>query len=152
MLKISFIYFFPSKVEKGTKHCGCPPAITSLVSKWSDISTIGLSFQRASTIAIQLCVLGKYKCNLMSPWYSGKIAHLALNNNNHSLRLFANIFCFELSPLCWSIFNRWGISICVISSVFFIPTCTLEEDLVSLKTKLTVQNIRCKITTFYTII
>ena len=50
-------------------------------------------FQWDSTIKIQLGVLIKYKAdliiislkiNLFSPWYSWKIAELALNNN-HSL-------------------------------------------------------------------
>ena len=61
--------------------------------EWVDISIHGLLFQWASTTKIQLSVLVKYKVdpiiislkiNLFSPWYSWKIAELALNNN-HSL-------------------------------------------------------------------
>jgi hypothetical protein len=60
------------------------------VSEWSDMSTGGLLFQWASTMKIQLGVLVKYKAdliiiplkiNMFSPWYSWKIAELALNNN-----------------------------------------------------------------------
>jgi hypothetical protein len=63
------------------------------VSKWSDMLIRGLLFQWASTIKIQLSVLVSYKVdliiislkiNLFSPWYSWKLAELALNNN-HSL-------------------------------------------------------------------
>jgi hypothetical protein len=63
------------------------------VSEWSDMSTCRLLFQWASTINIQLSLLISYKVdliiislkiNLFSPWYSWKIAELALNNN-HSL-------------------------------------------------------------------
>jgi hypothetical protein len=62
------------------------------VSEWSDMSTRGLLFQWASAIKIQLCV-GLVQCghhhhlieiNVFLPWYSWKIAELALNNN-HSL-------------------------------------------------------------------
>jgi hypothetical protein len=61
------------------------------VSKWSDMSSRGLLFQWASTIKIQLSLLVYYKAdlinislkiNLFSPWYSWKIAELALNNNH----------------------------------------------------------------------
>ena len=53
------------------------------VSEWSDMSTHGLLFQRASTIKIQLGMLVKYnadinisfKCNFWK-------AHLAFNNNH----------------------------------------------------------------------
>jgi hypothetical protein len=63
------------------------------VSEWGNISIRGLLFQWASTIKIQLSVLIWYKAdliiislkiNLFSPWYSWKIAELALKNN-HSL-------------------------------------------------------------------
>jgi len=63
------------------------------VSAWGDMSIRGMLFQWASTIQIQLSVLVEYKAdliiislkiNLFSPWYSWKIAALALNNN-HSL-------------------------------------------------------------------
>ena len=54
------------------------------------MSIRGLLFQWDSTIQIQLSVLVKNKAdlivitlkiNLFSPWYSQKIAELALNNN-----------------------------------------------------------------------
>ena len=60
------------------------------VSEWGDMSIRGLLFQWASTIKIQLSVFVYYKAdlivislkiNLFSPWYSWKIAELALNNN-----------------------------------------------------------------------
>ena len=63
------------------------------VSEWRDMSTHWLLFQWASTIKIQLRVLVQHKVDLIiiplkislfSPWYSWKIAELALNNN-HSL-------------------------------------------------------------------
>ena len=62
------------------------------VSETSEISTHGLMFQWTSTIKIQISLLIYYKtdiiisskCNMFSPWYGWKIAHLALNNN-HSL-------------------------------------------------------------------
>jgi hypothetical protein len=63
------------------------------VSEWSDMSNRGLLFQWASTIKIQLRVLVYYKAdliiislkiNLLSLWYSWKIAELELQNN-HSL-------------------------------------------------------------------
>ena len=60
------------------------------VSEWDDMSIRGLLFKWASTIKIQLCVykvnltIISLKINLFSPWYSWKIAELALNNN-HSL-------------------------------------------------------------------
>ena len=65
------------------------------VSKWGAMSIRGLLFQWPSTIKIQLSVLVQYnadliiislKINLFSPWYSWKIAELALNNN-HTLSL-----------------------------------------------------------------
>jgi len=81
------------------------------------------SFQWASTIKIQLSLLVWYKAdiiiiplkiNLFSPWYSWKIAALALNNN-HSLtqstinlkKIVRNI-SYTL-PICYSIrFNPNG--------------------------------------------
>ena len=67
------------------------------VSEWSDMSILGLLFQRASTIAILLSLLVKYKvkykadiiiisskCNLFSPCNGWKCDYMALNNN-HSL-------------------------------------------------------------------
>jgi hypothetical protein len=70
------------------------------VSEWSDLSTRGLLFQWASTIKNHLSVLVYYKAadliiislkiNLFSPWYSWKIAELALNNDHsdiHSLTI-----------------------------------------------------------------
>jgi hypothetical protein len=63
------------------------------VFEWGDFSIHGLMFQWASAIKKQLGVLVKnkvdliiisLKINLFSPWYSWKIAELALNNN-HSL-------------------------------------------------------------------
>ena len=63
------------------------------VSEWGDMSIRGLLFQWTSTIPIQLSVLVYYykadiiiEYNLFSPWYSWKIAELALNNN-HSFTL-----------------------------------------------------------------
>ena len=59
------------------------------------MSIYGLLFQWASTKTIQLSVLVQYKADLIiislkiklfSPWYSWKIAELALNNN-HSLTI-----------------------------------------------------------------
>jgi hypothetical protein len=63
------------------------------VSKWGDMSISGLLFQWATTIKIQLSVLvyTQYKAdfiiislkiNLISPWYSWKIAEIVLNNNH----------------------------------------------------------------------
>ena len=58
------------------------------VSNWGDMSIRGMLFQWASTINIQLSVLVLYiadliiislKINLLSPWYSWKIAELALH-------------------------------------------------------------------------
>jgi hypothetical protein len=63
------------------------------VSEWRDMSTRRLLFQWTSTVNIQLGMLVWYKVdliiislkiNLFLPWYSWKIAELALNNN-HSL-------------------------------------------------------------------
>ena len=63
------------------------------VSEWSNMSICELLFQSASTIKIKLIVSVGYKTdliiislkiNLFSPWYSWKIAELALSNN-HSL-------------------------------------------------------------------
>jgi len=63
------------------------------VSEWTDMSTRRLLFQRPSSIKIILSVLAynkadliiiSLKINLFSPWYSWKIAELALNTN-HSL-------------------------------------------------------------------
>ena len=63
------------------------------VSEWSNTSTRGLLFQWASTMKIQLGVLVwnkadiiiiSLKMNLFSPWYSWKIAELALSNNRSS--------------------------------------------------------------------
>ena len=65
------------------------------VSEWSDMWTRRLFFQWASTINIQLSVLGNNKVDLIiiylfSPGYSWKIANFMLNNNHsltHSLNL-----------------------------------------------------------------
>jgi hypothetical protein len=65
------------------------------VSEWGDMSIRRLLFQWASTIKIQLSLLVykvdliiiSLKINLFSPWYSWKIAELALSNN-HSLTIF----------------------------------------------------------------
>jgi type III secretory pathway component EscS len=64
------------------------------VPELSDMSILGLLFQCAGAKKwIQISVLVLYKVdliiislklNLLSPWYSGLIAELALNNN-HSL-------------------------------------------------------------------
>ena len=64
------------------------------VSEWSDMFTLGLLFQWASTIKIQLSMLVQNKANpiiiislkinLFSPYYSWTIDELALSNN-HSL-------------------------------------------------------------------
>ena len=65
------------------------------VSEWSEMSTHRLLFQWPSTIKNPTKHVGQVQskhhyhlieCNLFSPWYSWKIAHLALNNN-HSLKL-----------------------------------------------------------------
>ena len=65
------------------------------VSEWGDMSIRWLLFQWARTIKIQLSALVKYKAdiiiislkiNLFSPWYSRKMAKLALNNT-HSLNI-----------------------------------------------------------------
>jgi hypothetical protein len=61
------------------------------VSEWGDISIRRKLFQWASTIEIQLNMLVYCKVdfiiislqiNLFSPWYSWKIAEMALNNNH----------------------------------------------------------------------
>jgi hypothetical protein len=66
------------------------------MSECGDMPTRGLLFQWASIMKIQRSVLVQYKAdliiislkiNLLSPWYSWKIAELALNNN-HSITLF----------------------------------------------------------------
>jgi hypothetical protein len=66
------------------------------VSEWGDM------FQWASTIKIQLSMLVviiSIKINLFSPWYSWKIAELALNNN-HSLT--PNVcLCLNTHHKCW---------------------------------------------------
>ena len=63
------------------------------VSEWGDISIRELLLQWATTIKIQLSMLVECKADLIIislkintfwPWYSWKIAELALNNN-HSL-------------------------------------------------------------------
>jgi hypothetical protein len=63
------------------------------VSEYGDMSIWFLLLQWASTIKVQLRLLVQYKenlviislkINLFSPWYSWKIAGLALKNN-HSL-------------------------------------------------------------------
>ena len=86
------------------------------VSEWNDMSTSRLLFQWASTIKIQLSVLVynkadliiiSLKINLFSPWYSWKIAELALNNN-HSLTWIASLhiklathhFAIHIFPGC----------------------------------------------------
>ena len=70
------------------------------VSEWGDMSIHRLLFQWASTIKIQLNVLVQYKADLIiislkislfSPWYSWKIAELALSNN-HSLFVYQHLF------------------------------------------------------------
>jgi hypothetical protein len=75
------------------KNTDCLVRNQNNVSEWSDMAIRGLLFQWASTIKIQLSVVFWYKANLtiislniylFSPWYSLKIAELALNNN-HSL-------------------------------------------------------------------
>jgi 5-methylcytosine-specific restriction endonuclease McrBC GTP-binding regulatory subunit McrB len=67
------------------------------VSEWDDMSIRGLLFQAASNIQIQLSVLVWYKAdliiislqiNLFSPWYSWKIAELALNYISHIAHSF----------------------------------------------------------------
>ena len=66
------------------------------VSELGDMSIHELLFQWTSTKKIQLSVFVQNKAdlitislkiNLLSPWYSWKIAELALNNN-HSLTLY----------------------------------------------------------------
>jgi hypothetical protein len=84
------------------------------VSEWRDMSTRRLLFQWTSTVKIQLGVLVWYKVdliimslniNLFLPWYSWKIAELALNNN-HSLNHINfvpklwNFAIFELMVSC----------------------------------------------------
>ena len=71
------------------------------VSEWSDMSTMVVLFQWASTVEIQLSELVLYKANiiiinsfLFSPWYSWKIAHVALNNN-HSLH------SWQINQILW---------------------------------------------------
>ena len=63
------------------------------VSEWSDMSTLGLLFQWASTTKIQrrvlvlneaVLIIISLKINLFSPWYIWQIAELALSNS-HSL-------------------------------------------------------------------
>ena len=78
------------------------------VSKWGDISTRGLLFQWASTIKIQLSMLVEYKADLIiislkinkfSPWYSWKIAELAINNNQSLTHSNISSWCDILSIL-----------------------------------------------------
>ena len=67
------------------------------VSEWSDMFTRGLDSvslpYKNPTQRVGLEESGHHHnfnwCNLFSPWYSWKIAHLALNNN-HSLTLVFN--------------------------------------------------------------
>ena len=54
------------------------------MSEWSDMSTRRLLFQWTSTKADLIII--SLKINWFSPWYSWKIAELALNNS-HSLTL-----------------------------------------------------------------
>ena len=77
------------------------------VSEWHYMSICGLLFQWASTIKIQLSVLGQYKAgfiisslkiNLFSPWYSWIIADLALNNN-HSLHFWLSVPFIQIKKL-----------------------------------------------------
>jgi hypothetical protein len=79
--------------------------IRIMCPKWSDMSTRRLLFQWASPIKSQLNVLVLYKAELIiislkihlfSPWYSWKIAELALNNN-HPLTLLP--VDYDISPL-----------------------------------------------------
>ena len=57
------------------------------VSEWSNMSTHGLLFQWATTIKIQLCMLVKYKADMIIissnvTWDSWKIADLALKQQS----------------------------------------------------------------------
>ena len=81
------------------------------VSAWNDITTRGLFFQWASTIEIQLqlsllvknkadLIIISLKINLFSPWYSWKIAELALNNC-HSLTHSTICQLYRGSQFCW---------------------------------------------------
>jgi hypothetical protein len=71
------------------------------VSEWSNMSTHRLLFQWASTKNLAkhvgLVQSGHHyhliKCNLFSPWYAWKIAHLN-SNNNHSLFYHAIVWFF----------------------------------------------------------
>ena len=69
------------------------------VSEWGDISTRGLLFQWASTIKTQLSVLVQdkahliiipLKINLLSPWYSWKIAELVLDKQQSLTQRFCS--------------------------------------------------------------
>ena len=83
------------------------------VSEWSDKSIRGLVFFcELALLKIQLCVLVQYKADLIimslkiklfSPWYSWKIAELALSNN-HSLTIFqhsSDLHC-PVNMVCYS--------------------------------------------------
>jgi hypothetical protein len=79
-------------------------SISGLLFQWGDMSFCGLLFQLARTIKIQLSMLVWYKVdliiislkiNLFSPWYSWKIAELALNNN-HSWKQRSTFVLYQL--------------------------------------------------------
>ena len=74
------------------------------VFEWGNMSICWLLFQWASTIKIQLSMLVYYiadliiillKINLLSSWYSWKIAEMALCNN-HSLTLYMIVMALSL--------------------------------------------------------
>ena len=75
------------------------------VPQWDDMFIRGIFFQWGSNIKIQLSMLVWYRANiiiislkikLLSPWYSWKIAELAVNNN-HSLNLILKLHIFYKS-------------------------------------------------------
>ena len=71
----------------------------------SDMSTMVVLFQWASTVEIQLSQVVLYKTDiiissiLFSPWYGWKIAHVVLNNNHsfHSCQINQILWHFVIS-------------------------------------------------------
>ena len=111
------------------------------VSEWSDMFTRGLLFLWASTLKIQLSVLVQNKANLIiislkinlfSPWYSWKIAELALNNNHSLTQNITKITSsldkgFDPPPLLTEYYLGQYPALCCYSNDCFIRLPSLDK-------------------------
>ena len=86
------------------------------VAEWNEMSTSRLLLQWASYHYKHLIkpvglVQSRHhhhnfiECNLFSPWYSWKIAHLALNNN-HSLTIWRNDTKYEIQYISYMLMGQ----------------------------------------------